>query len=50
MQKKQLPVISPEAKGGQSLGLTTLPTSFADCLEIWEVHPPRNLERLSRPV
>jgi hypothetical protein len=23
-------------KGGRCLGLTTLPPSFADCLEIWE--------------
>ena len=27
-------------KGGRLVGLTTLPTSYADCLEIWEPHPP----------
>jgi len=24
------------SKGGQCIGLTTLPPSYADCLEIWE--------------
>jgi hypothetical protein len=27
-------------KGGRCVGLTTLPAAFADCLEIWESHPP----------
>jgi hypothetical protein len=27
-------------KGGQCIGLTTLPPSCADCLEIWESQPP----------
>jgi hypothetical protein len=27
-------------KGGRCLGLTTLPPSCADCLEIWEPEPP----------
>jgi len=27
-------------KGGRCLGLTTLPLSCADCLEIWEPQPP----------
>ena len=27
-------------KGGQCIGLTTLPHSCADCLEIWEPEPP----------
>jgi len=26
-------------KGGRCVGLTTLPLSCADCLEIWELHP-----------
>ena len=26
--------------GGRCVGLTTLPPSCADCLEIWEPHPP----------
>jgi len=30
-------------KGGQCVGLTTLPPSYADCLEIWEPHPPGTL-------
>ena len=36
-------------KGGQCVGLTTLPPSCADCLEIWEPQPPGTLG-LSRPV
>jgi hypothetical protein len=35
--------IFPGVKGGQCLGLTTLPPSCADCLEIWEPHPPGTL-------
>jgi len=27
-------------KGGRWVGLTNLPTSCADCLEIWETQPP----------
>ena len=34
-------------KGGRCIGLTTLPPSCADCLEIWEHHPPGTLN--SRP-
>jgi hypothetical protein len=30
-------------KGGQCLGLTTLPLLCADCLEIWEPQPPGTL-------
>jgi len=30
-------------KGGQCVGLTTLPPSRADCLEIWEPQPPGTL-------
>jgi len=30
-------------KGGQCVGLTTLPPSCADCLEIWEPQPPGTL-------
>jgi len=30
-------------KGGWCLGLTTLPRSCADCLEIWEPQPPGTL-------
>jgi hypothetical protein len=35
--------ISWGAIGGRSEGLTTLPPSSADCLEIWEPHPPGTL-------
>jgi len=36
-------------KGGRCIGLTTLPSSCADCLEIWEPQP-WNSQGLSRPV
>jgi len=29
---------------GQCLGLTTIPPSGADCLEIWELQPPGTLQ------
>jgi hypothetical protein len=31
------------SKGGWCVGLTTLPPSCADCLEIWEPQPPGTL-------
>jgi hypothetical protein len=37
-------------KGGRCVGVTTLPPSCADCLEIWEPQPPGTLKGLSRPV
>ena len=30
--------MSTRVKDGMSVGLTTLPPSFADCLQIWEPH------------
>jgi hypothetical protein len=36
-------IISWGGKGGQCVGLTTLPPSSADCLEIWELQPPGTL-------
>jgi len=33
----------PAGKGGRCVGLTTLPPSCADCLEIWEPQPPGTL-------
>ena len=30
-------------KGGRCVGLTTLPPLCADCLEIWQPHPPGTL-------
>jgi hypothetical protein len=30
-------------KGGRCVGLTTLPPTCADCLEIWEPQPPGTL-------
>jgi len=35
--------MSPGGKGGQCVGLTTLPPSCADCLEIWEPQPSGTL-------
>jgi len=35
--------ISWGGNGGRCIGLTTLPTSSADCLEIWEPQPPGTL-------
>lgn len=36
-KKKRVPAISPEGgKSGRCVGLTTLPTSCADCQEIWK--------------
>ena len=32
-----------EGKGGRCVGLTTLPPSCTDCLEIWEPQPPGTL-------
>jgi hypothetical protein len=32
-----------DGKDGRCVGLTTLPPSCADCLEIWEPQPPGNL-------
>jgi len=37
-------------KGGRWVGLTTLPLSCADCLEIWESQPTGMLWVYSRPV
>jgi len=37
-------------KGGRCLGLTTLATSCADCLEIWGASTSWNHQGLSRPV
>jgi len=33
------------AKDGRFLGLTTLPSSCAECHEIWELQPPGTLDR-----
>jgi len=33
----------PGGKGDRCVGLTTLPPSCADCLEIWEPQPPGTL-------
>jgi hypothetical protein len=35
--------VFPRGKGGRCVGLTTLPTSSADCLEIWEPQPTETL-------
>jgi len=36
--------ISRGVRGGRCLGLTTIPPSGADCLEIWELQPPGTLK------
>jgi hypothetical protein len=41
--KKWVPGVFPGGKGGRCVGLTTLPPSCADCLEIWESQPPGTL-------
>ena len=41
--QKWVPGIFPGGKGGRCIGLTTLPTSCAECLKIWEPQPPGNL-------
>jgi len=33
----------PGGEGDRCVGLTTLPPSCADCLEIWEPQPPGNI-------
>jgi len=35
--------ISCGGKGGPCVGLTTLPPSCGDCLEMWEPQPPGTL-------
>jgi hypothetical protein len=40
---KWVPVVFPGGKGCRCVGLTTLPHSGADCLEIWEPQTPRTL-------
>jgi len=41
--------ISWSPKGGRGVGLTTLPPSYADCLEIWEPQPPGTLRDCRGP-
>jgi hypothetical protein len=36
--------------GGQCMGLTALPPSCADCVEIWQLQPPGALWACNRPV
>ena len=37
-------------KGGRCVGLTALPSSCVDCLEIWEPQPTGNLRACAGPV
>ena len=39
-----------DGEGGWCVGLTTLPPSYADCLEIWDPQPPGTLNACLRPV
>ena len=41
--QKRAPVIFPGGKGGRWVGLIILPPSYAEYLEIWELHPPETL-------
>jgi len=41
--QKWVPVIFPGGKGGRCVGLTTLPLSCADYLEMWEPQSPGTL-------
>ena len=41
--QKGVPGILPGGKSCQCVGLTSLPPSCADCLEIWEPQPPGTL-------
>ena len=43
LQRKWVPGIFPGGKSGRCVGLTTLPPSCADCLEIWEPQPTGTL-------
>ena len=36
-------VVLPGDKAGRCVGLTTLPPSCADCLEVWEIQPSGTL-------
>jgi hypothetical protein len=47
---KWVPGILPGGKDGRCVGLTTLPTSCADCLEILRASTSWNPKGLSRPV
>jgi hypothetical protein len=38
-----VPGIFPGGRGDQCIGLTTLPPSYAECLEIWEPQTPETL-------
>ena len=43
MTETFLPIPFLGSRGGRCIGLTTLPPSCADCLEIWKPQPPGNL-------
>ena len=43
LEQKWVSGIFPGAKGCRCVGLTTLPPSCTDCLEIWEPQPPGTL-------
>ena len=43
LEQKWVSGIFPGVKGSWCVGLTTLPNSWVDCLEIWKPQTPRNL-------
>jgi len=50
LQEKSVPGILLGDKGGLFVGLTNLPHSCGDCLEVWEPQPPRTLGAYPRSV
>jgi hypothetical protein len=48
--RNRVPVIFYRGKGGQCVGLTTLPPSCADCIEIWELYPSGTLRACNKRV
>jgi len=49
-QQKCVPRIFSGGKSGRCLGLTNVPGSCADCVEIWEPQTPGTLWGCKRPV
>ena len=43
VSQERVPRIFPWSKGGRCVGMTSLPPSWADCLEIWDPRPPGTL-------
>jgi len=48
LQQKWIPEIFSGGKVGRCVWLTTLPPSYADCLEIWDIKTPGKLRACPR--